>query len=246
MSDVHALSGAYAVDALDEIERARFERHLAICEDCRTEVASLREAATLIAEDTALAPPPALRDRVLADIATVRPLAPRPADVPAVVPAVAPARARRWVALTAAAAVVAVLGVGAAVWEPWRDDTTQGPTAAELVINAPDAASETLTFPTGARAKLVRSASMHKALLVTSAMPAAPKGKVYQLWYAVPGEGMVSAGLMPSKADQTVLLDGDAAVATAAGITVEPAGGSLQPTSDPIALFAFDQLRPVA
>ena len=110
MSDVHALSGAYAVDALDEIERARFERHLAICEDCRTEVASLREAATLIAEDTALAPPPALRDRVLADIATVRPLAPRPADVPAVVPAVAPARARRWVALTAAAAVVAVLG----------------------------------------------------------------------------------------------------------------------------------------
>lgn len=242
MSDVHALSGAYAVDAVDEIERARFERHLAICEDCRTEVDSLREAATLIAEDTALAPPPGLRDRVLADIATVRPLAPRPT----VVPASAPARTRRWIALTAAAAVVAVLGVGAAVWEPWRDDTTQGPTAAELVLNAPDAASETLTFPTGARAKLVRSASMHKALLVTSAMPTAPKGKVYQLWYAVPGQGMVSAGLMPAKADQTVFLDGDAAEATAAGITVEPAGGSPQPTSDPIALFAFDELRPVA
>jgi anti-sigma-K factor RskA len=242
MSDLHALSGAYAVDALDEMERTRFERHLATCEDCRTEVASLREAATLIAEDTALAPPPALRDRVLAEIATVRPLAPRPVEVPAI----APARPRRWVALTAAAAVVTVLGVGAAVWEPWRDDTTQGPTAAELVINAPDAASETLTFPTGARAKLVRSASLHKALLVTSAMPAAPKGKVYQLWYAVPGEGMVSAGLMPAQADQTVLLDGDAAQATAAGITVEPAGGSPQPTSDPIALFSFDKLRPVA
>jgi anti-sigma-K factor RskA len=244
MSDLHALSGAYAVDALDDLERARFERHLDVCEDCRTEVASLREAATLIAEETALAPPPALRDRVLAEIATVRPLPPRPADVPA--PAPAPTRRRRWVALTAAAAVVAVLGVGAAVWEPWRDDTSQGPTAAELVINAPDAASETLTFPTGARAKLVRSASMHKALLVTSAMPAAPQGKVYQLWYAVPGQGMVSAGLMPAKADQTVLLDGDAAEATAAGITVEPAGGSPQPTSDPIALFSFDQLRPVA
>ena len=31
MSEIHALSGAYAVDALDDIERAQFERHLATC-----------------------------------------------------------------------------------------------------------------------------------------------------------------------------------------------------------------------
>ena len=36
--DIHALSGAYAVDALDDVERARFERHLANCEACRAEV----------------------------------------------------------------------------------------------------------------------------------------------------------------------------------------------------------------
>ena len=77
-------------------------------------------------------------------------------------------------------------------------------------------------------------------------MPAAPAGKVYQLWLDVPGEGMVSAGLMPPKADQTVLLDGDAAAATGAGITVEPAGGSPAPTGDPIALFDFDELEPQA
>ena len=46
--DVHALSGAYAVDALDDLERAAFERHLAECPECRAEVDSLREAASLL------------------------------------------------------------------------------------------------------------------------------------------------------------------------------------------------------
>jgi anti-sigma-K factor RskA len=40
-------------------------------------------------------------------------------------------------------------------------------------------------------------------------------------------------------ADRPLLLAGDAATATAAGITVEPAGGSPAPTSEPIALFDF-------
>ncbi len=70
-------------------------------------------------------------------------------------------------------------------------------------------------------------------------MPAPPSGKVYQLWLAQPGKGMEDAGLMPVKADQTVVLEGDAATATAAGITVEPEGGSPAPTSEPIALFDF-------
>ena len=54
-----------------------------------------------------------------------------------------------------------------------------------------------------------------------------------------PGRGMVSAGVMPIRADQTVLLTGDAATAAGAGITVEPEGGSTEPTSKPIALFDF-------
>jgi hypothetical protein len=45
---------------------------------------------------------------------------------------------------------------------------------------------------------------------------------------------------MPVDPDQTLLLDGDAATATAVGITVEPAGGSPEPTSEPIAVFSFD------
>ena len=51
---------------------------------------------------------------------------------------------------------------------------------------------------------------------------------------------MVPAGLMPGKADQTVLLSGDPGGATAVGITVEPVGGSDKPTSAPIALFPLE------
>ena len=40
--------------------------------------------------------------------------------------------------------------------------------------------------------------------------------------------------------DATVLLDGDASRATGVGITVEPDGGSDQPTSQPIAFFTLD------
>jgi anti-sigma factor RsiW len=38
--DVHALSGAYALDALTPDEAAAFEQHLESCEPCRTEVRS--------------------------------------------------------------------------------------------------------------------------------------------------------------------------------------------------------------
>lgn len=235
MSELHALTGAYAVDALDELERARFEQHLAGCADCRAEVSSLAETAAMLTHAVAMPPPAALRDRVLAEVATVRPLPPVVVTRPV-------RRWSRWLPTLAAAVVLAVVGIGA-VWQPWRG---AAPTATDRVLQAADATESTLTFPGGARATLVRSETLHQAVLVTEAMPAAPAGKVYQLWFDVPGSGMVSAGVMPAKADQTVLLEGDADEATGAGITVEPTGGSPAPTSDPIALFPFTELEPRA
>ncbi|MEZ5092728.1 anti-sigma factor domain-containing protein [Nocardioides sp.] len=233
MSDLHALSGAYAVDALDDVERARFERHLAECEDCRAEVQSLREAAALLADDTAAAPPPGLRDRVLADIATVRPL-------PPVVPHGASRLRRRWLPLLVAAAVLAVLGVGLAAWQPW---TSSAPTltAADRVLSAGDAQAVRLSFPDGSTATLTRSVSEGRAVITTTDMAPPPAGKVYELWLQHPDGHMAPAGLMPVRPDQTVLLDGDASAAVGAGITVEPAGGSPEPTSEPIALFDLQQ-----
>lgn len=234
------MTGAYAVDALDDIERAAFERHLLECADCRAEVASLREAAGLLAETTTTEPPADLRDRVLAGISTVRPLPPQMSPDVSIPPAARRTR-RTPRLLVAAAAAVVLVGAGAVVWQqPWEDSTSQQqPPSARSVLDAPDARSTSLDFPNGATATVTHSDSLGMAVIVTKKMPAPPTGKVYQLWLDQPGRGMVSAGVMPIRADQTVLLTGDAATAAGAGITVEPEGGSTEPTSKPIALFDF-------
>jgi anti-sigma factor RsiW len=233
VSDIHALSGAYAIDALDERERELFEQHLADCPACRAEVISLREASAMLAETTYATPPPSVRDRVLADIGKVRPLPP--------VRQQEPVRRRFPVGLAAAAAVLAVLGAGAVITQPWQDDTSKLPTAAEQVIQAADAERVSLQLD-GAEATLVRSVSKGAAVIVTNDMPPAPDGKVYELWLQRPGGNLVPAGLMPEGADNTVLLDGDASDAIGAGITVEPGpDGSGVPTTTPIAVFDLEQ-----
>lgn len=268
MSDIHALTGAYVVDALEPAERELVEQHLATCADCRAEVESLREAAAMLPEITASAPPPGLRDRVLADISRVRPLPPvieppvvepRVVESPVVEPAMLPtpaavthaepvslaSRRRRFrPAMAAAAAVVALIGGGVVASQPWDDGSTQqtelsAAERAERVVQDPDAQRVRKAFPDGASATVVRSTSEGRAVLLTKRMPPAPDGKVYELWLQKDGV-MVPAGLMPDKADQTVLLEGDANGATAVGITVEPDGGSAKPTSAPIAMFALE------
>lgn len=254
MSDIHALSGAYAIDALDDLERARFERHLAECADCRAEVDSLREAAGLLAETTATEPPAGLRERLLAEIDTVRPLPPLtpPEATPEqsterstgepTGPTTAPERhRRRWLApLVAAAAVIAALGGGTVAWHPWSDESPQQVPVAQQVLEAPDAQRVTQRLGNGAEATLVRSKSLHQAVLLTRNMPPPPSGKVYEMWLQDPDEGMVPAGLMPEGAT-AVLLSGDASRAIGAGVTVEPPGGSHVPTSDPVLLFSFEK-----
>jgi anti-sigma-K factor RskA len=278
-ADVHSLVGAYAVDAIDEQERTAFERHLAECPECRAEVASLVEAGAQLSLVSQTAPPPAMRDAVLAGIRTVRPLPPleQPAaaehqlqgvvpdpDAPAAripvviddddaeptpaapaadLPAnVVPMRRRRPVAewLVGAAAAVALIAGGIA-WSPWDDGAGKAPvSASEQVLEAKDAQRVVQNIG-GAKVTIVRSASLHKAVVVADNMAAAPTGKDYQFWFDQPGKGMVNAGVMPhgSAPTLTVMLEGDAATASGAGITLEPAGGSPEPTSTPLALFSF-------
>lgn len=231
MSDIHKLSGAYAVDAVDDIERAAFERHLAECEDCRDEVASLRETTAMLAETTAVTPPPSLRDSVLAGISEVRPLP----------PVVQPSRRAAWFPSLVAAAIVAILGVGAAVWQPWAPSSDKDSlTAAERVLSAPDAQSVSVDLGEAGKATVTRSKSLHKAVISTEDMAAAPSGQVYQLWLQQRGD-MVSAGLMEGGGDEEIVLEGDAATASAVGVTVEPDGGSEEPSLPPVALFDFSQ-----
>lgn len=150
MSDIHALSGAYAVDALDDHERAHFERHLAECADCQAEVASMREASATLADATSVAPPPALRDAVLAGISTVRPLPPLTAPTQ-----LKERRVRRFPALLAAAAAVVAFGVGTTVI--LSDDDEQPPSAFDRIVQADDVRRVSLELD-GATATLYHSA----------------------------------------------------------------------------------------
>jgi hypothetical protein len=238
--EIHALSGAYAVDALDTVEKAEFEEHLAACAACQAEVAGLREATALLAETTPTEPPPALRDRVLAQISTVRPL---PPEAPS--STVTPLRPRRrpWMLVAAAAAVLAVAGGGTVVWQQVTDSGQQQTqlSAVDRVLQAADAKRVNISLPGGVRASVVRSVTEGKAVLVTRNMPAAPSGRIYEIWLQTPGGAMVPAGTMSDGGSRTVLLHGDATSATGAGITVEPKGGSESPTSEPIALFDFSR-----
>jgi anti-sigma-K factor RskA len=238
MSDIHALSGAYAVDALDDAERAQFEEHLAGCAACRSEVESLRETAALLAETTIATPSAGLRDRVLADIGTVRPLPPETgSDTVAGVTALEPRRRRRVTALLAAAAAVVAIGTGGIVWQQTHD----GPgNSIDRVLEADDAQSYRTDLGNGATATVVRSRKLEKAVLVTEGMPAAPSGHQYVLWLQH-GDTLSPAGVMPPGADNEVLFDGDAGSATGAAVSVEDAG--LEPTApsdDVVAAFSFD------
>jgi anti-sigma-K factor RskA len=250
MSDIHALSGAYAVDALDEAERTQFERHLETCPECRAEVRSFCETAAMISHSSTETPPASLRASLLAAIGTVRPLPPEASDGPALEPAVpttltaprhistAPRLARRWLpTMVAAAVAVILLAAGALVWQPWHSGGGQT-SLADQVIGAPDAIRVSETLPGGGKLTLVRSPSLKRAVMLADDVPAPKAGTVYQLWLQQPGTGMVSAGLMADTTTPT-LLAGDAATAKQAAITVEPDTGSPQPTSPPIASFPF-------
>src|SRR6476659_5380128 len=65
-NDPHDLLAAYALDALDDDERERFERHLADCAECSEQLALLREpVAALAYAAEGPAPPEALRGRII-------------------------------------------------------------------------------------------------------------------------------------------------------------------------------------
>ncbi len=236
MSDPHALSGAYALDAVDDVERAQFERHLAECPDCQVEVAELRETAALLALAVPYVPSEAMRERVLAEATTVRPLPP----VVTPIHERSGSHRRRWTALAAAAAAVVALGAGAAIVQPWSDEpATQTISAADQVFAAPDAESFDTVNEDGVRVSVARSDSLRQSAVRTSGLPKLSDNRVYQMWL-VHDARMVPAGLM-LHGNGEYLISGDAATASAAAISVEPAGGSDEPTGSVVARVDFEQ-----
>ncbi|WP_411084473.1 anti-sigma factor domain-containing protein [Streptomyces sp. cmx-18-6] len=243
-AELHTLTGAYALHALPDPERREFERHLDDCEACAQEVRELSATAARLGLAVTETPPRELRERVLREITTVRQEAPaqarreRPGG----------GRTGRWSAYGLAACIAAAAAFGGvAVWQNQvaqdaRQEANQAQQQNRLlaqVLSAPDAKTSSGELTGGARGTVVVSQEENRAVFLASGMERPPSGKVYQLWYN-DGGTMRSAGLMnPSASDDAVLLDGPVDRATGMGITVEPAGGSAEPTSSPVALMDF-------
>lgn len=220
--NMHALTGAYALDALAPAEAAAFERHLAGCEDCRSEVDTLRAAAARLGGAHAASPPPELRARVLEEVARTRQAHPgATADRPA-----RPGSGRRhpWLVAAAAAAVVVALAAGGLALgreRAARAEAAQMATAVH-VLAAPDAVTLDVALGT---AHVVASVDMGAAVLMGTDVPA-PESGVYQVWM-MHADGSPAPGptFVPEDGEVMAVVEGDLAQVTELAVTVEPEDG---------------------
>lgn len=255
------LAEVYALDAIDDAERAAIEHYLASAPALeRTAFYDrVRQAQeTLAASFTAEAEPPSgLLDRILAslpanDAGTAQQaglMAPSPPPVaPAVQPAdpsatdeLGAARRRReerrrpqgmrgWLVGIAAAAVIALGGVGVGAYVANQNDPLN------QVMQAGDIREATVDVAGGGTATVAVSASKDAVVVKMKNVPPPPPGKVYQMWL-IPKDGSapVSQGLMDAEALSKPAVVKGIRTAAALGITVEPAGGSASPTMPTVA-----------
>jgi hypothetical protein len=234
VSDSHALSGAYAVDALDDRERIEFELHLTGCPACRAELQSFRATAALLTDTTVTRPPGRLRARVLRHSTTVRPLA---RTLLAVAEHEGGLRRRRVMVLLAAAAAVVGMSTGIAIHIGQHDDPQDRFSA---IAQADDARTVTTRVGRGATISLVFSKKRDAAFIQTVRMAAAPAGRQYVVWLEH-GSMSTPVGVIPESADSKVLLSGDVTTADGAAVSIEAEGTEpSEQSKDVVATFSID------
>jgi anti-sigma-K factor RskA len=227
--DLHSFTAPYALDALDELERARFEAHLESCADCRAEVAGFVATTGRIGESLRQAPPPLVRERLMTEIADTPQQRRTRIETPG--------RLRRAIPRVAVAAAVLVggFGIGGYVVEHQRAEDLSGTNVAiSSVLGAPDADTSTKVFDGGGTMRMVSSVSNDSAVVVVHDLDAPPADRVYQLWM-IDDAGPHSQGTFTTS--DTMIMHGLAS-ADRIAVTIEPAGGSTQPTTPPIATLA--------
>ena len=246
--DAHTLAGAYAMDAISERDRARFEQHLAGCQECTQEIASLREATARLGAAAAVAPPPGLKERVMAAAAMTRQQPPATAEPDAPARAGAAARAGTWLrslawpgrlAVTAAAAAaVAVLAIAVVFGVSngsIRQQLSQAQASSQqiaAVLTAKDARMMTGPVAGGGTATIVMSGSRQALVFTAAGLHALPDSHGYELWLIGPA-GTRPAGMLPpgrhgmtGPVIASGLRGGDRLA-----LTAEPAGGTSAPTA---------------
>ncbi|WP_433304319.1 anti-sigma factor domain-containing protein [Actinoplanes sp. CA-030573] len=233
IANVHSLVGAYALDAVDDLERIAFERHLRECEDCGNEIAELREVAARLADGAWSSPPPRLRESVMTAVADTR--QPPPAEPPAPPAGARPPRRMR---LVAAAALVAAAGTCTctctctavyAVQDQRIGHQRQLAEAARAsesrvhaVLAAPDLVVREQRLATGGHVKEASSRLTDAGVIMLAATGAPPAGRVYQLWTIRAGTPSPAGTLAAGQSAIVQIVDGLPG-ASGVGVTVEPA-----------------------
>jgi anti-sigma-K factor RskA len=215
--DAQAVLAAYAAGALDPEEATAVEAHLAACGPCRAEVAVLRT--TLDTLTAAVAEPDweghaAMREQFARRLAT-----PAERPVPAVRQRPTGWARRRWG--WAAAAVVAASG-----WA-WAWHTAQEAARLQQLVALTTAGRPQALAPAADRRSLV-DLYLHggRAVVWVHRLTPAGAGHVYEGWWIVDGRPLPAGTFGRGPA----LLRRPAGAAAFA-ITIEPQGGTRQPTT---------------
>jgi anti-sigma-K factor RskA len=256
--DAHLLSGAYALDAVTPEEAELVESAMEQSEELRSEVVGLTDTAVALGLGLQpVAPRPQLRASILDAIehlpqeAPARPAtadefpataAAAPAQVPDDVPAMptgmhVPARRRRrrrpMALLAVAAAAVLLFGGGFLVQRTLLEPQSEY----SAISTASDVQKSSASIQGGGTATVLWSRSEHRTAVVLNGVEA-PRGKVLQLW-SMRGGTITSAGLYED-GERYALISGTPSSGELLAVSVEPDGGSTQPTTKPIVAVQLD------
>jgi anti-sigma-K factor RskA len=209
------LIAAHALGALDADAAAAAEQHLAECPQCRTKLAEYRSVAAGLALSVPQAsPPPDLRDRILAAVEPV---------VSTAAPAAEPRSRRRlrWPSIAVPALGLAVVAL--LIWNiSLRNDVNSLHSSLSHDRTATMAGFGNVVAQSGGTVRIFASPS------------APPSGKTYEAWVISPAGTALPAGTFSSASTGFTLTQHGHTGDTIA-VTVEPAGGTKQPTTKPIA-----------
>jgi anti-sigma-K factor RskA len=256
MSELHGAAAAYVTDALEPTEREEFEAHAAECGACRREVAEFSEVTADLSVLAAAPPPPALRAAVLDAVRpeqqrrTQRSERQAPASATVLRPSeVADARrrvdevsarrqlrARRWLTAAVAAALVVALALGGWVYQLSAERNSQVAEArleTEL-LTAPDAKVISTKLANGSSASFVVSKQLDRAMFVSDDLADPGRGRTYQLWTLTAASEIRPDNLIEGGGLRRQLFRGPIRDAASLAISIEPSGGSPQPTKDQI------------
>jgi hypothetical protein len=219
---LHDLTAAFALDALEPEDARRYEAHLARCERCREELASLSEAVGALAYAAEAPVPPAeLRVRILQQARRER-------------PNVVPLRPRWAVPVAAVAAVAACAAVALGIWAASlsgkldrRDHALAQQERVAQILAEPG--SRTIAF---SRGTLVVSAGGDAALVVHNLQHPA-RGRTYEAWVMDNGAPQ-PAGLFNGGNVVAVPLERPVTPGASVLVTEEKDGGVDAPTGAPL------------